>query len=360
MMKPLLTKLINAVAFGTEARMTFYQKVGLLLSNGVSLEATLSDALKVARTGSGAKGFNPYAKILERILHDVRSGKGLAEALVPFVSPQEASIIDAGEASGALREAFARVERTLREQAALRSVVWKELAVPLIGIAGVFIAYFIVGQAVAPILLKFMPADAWQGATADLLERGIFVRANAPFIVAAVAAVVLLFRAMMPRLTGRIRNVLDRYPPFNIYRIFAGYTFLMNIAAKLAQGIALEDSLIREKQNATPYLRERIDHTLRGIRSGLNLGDALDAAEHNFPDTQSIGDLRLISGRKGFDQALESYTLDRVAASGRDIKRAASLVRIVVMVFVAFALVGFANGVLDIQTNAQAAFGHHP
>jgi type II secretory pathway component PulF len=70
-------------------------------------------------------------------------------------------------------------------------------------------------------------------------------------------------------------------------------------------GMRLEDALIALKANSTPWMSDRIDGALRGIRSGKNLGDALASSGYKFPDQDIIDDLAIYSSLSGFAEALK-------------------------------------------------------
>jgi type II secretory pathway component PulF len=346
------------LSFGTAARIDFYEQVALLLDNGVSLENTLKELRRV--TSEDGKKRGPMVDFLTRSVQSVKSGQNFSDAIRPWVSGQEAAIISAGEASGTLLDAFRRATMVMTQRSELKKKLAKELAMPVLATIGMAAAYTFIGFYMAPILTKMMPLERWEGDTRRMLDVALFMSANVIWIVLAIVGFIAGFAAVLPRLTGRLRDRLDGLPVFNVYRLFAGASFLLNISTKIAQGIPLEDALKRERAHASPYLLERIDDTARGIKSGLTFGDALQAAEHNFPDRRTIGAIRVISSRKGFDQALEKFTIRWFASNLNEITKAAMWLRVIAMIVIAAGVISLANGVFGIQQNAQSAFSSHP
>lgn len=352
--------------FRASARVDFYHQVSLLLDNGVSLENTLREIRRVNsqhdRPGVGARRASlrsPLVQILDKTIHGVKSGNGFAEAIAEWCSPQETSVIAAGEASGELTEAFKRVALVMKQRATLKKRLAGELAMPIMAILAIMIAYIVMGYQLVPILVKLMPVERWTGDTARLLKLSLFFKTYSWLIAVVLGALLVGFAQLLPRWTGPMRDRFERYPPFSIYRLFVGSTFLLNMSAKLAQGISQEDALKSEKAFAAPYLLERVNHTLRGIRSGMTFGDALMAAEHEFPDRRTIGTLRVISGRRGFDKALESFTNQWFESNLEAMTKAASWLRIVAILFVGYGVLCMANGVYGIQDNVQSALNNH-
>lgn len=385
------TELRIRMAFGSAQRMVFYKKFALLLDNGVPLEAALKELRRVSATDnpvaaakaaadSAAAGeaagklpwldrlraqmkprnsTPPLVILLDRMLRAVRSGRGFAEAIEPYCTPQEASIVSAGEASGSLREAFRRVALVMQQQRETRKRFIVQLGGPALAIVAMIVVYCVVGMYLGPMLTKLMPAEKWMGDTGRLLTLSLWVSSNIVFIVIGLAALLGGLIYGLPRITGPIRDRLDKFPIFSMYRLFIGSTFLLNVATKQAQGIAIEDALKRERMFASPYLRERVDHTLRGIRSGLSFGDALQAAEHDFPDRETIGMLRVISSRKGFAEALEKFTVEWLDSNLDAMTKANQWIRVIALLVVGLGVTILAKGVIGIQDNIQAALSAH-
>jgi type II secretory pathway component PulF len=78
----------------------------------------------------------------------------------------------------------------------------------------------------------------------------------------------------------------------------------MAFSALQAAGVTVEKSLLRLSSMAQPWLRERLDGALLGVRSGLNCGEALKNAGYAFPSKEVIDDLCVYAEHKGFSEAL--------------------------------------------------------
>lgn len=339
-------------SFGARERTKFFEQMALLLDNGVSLQDTLQSLHNTASDG-GRKPTAVRAQIFSELMAQVSSGRSFARAMTPWATPQEVSLIAAGEASGKLLDAFKRITLMLDKRTALIGAITGALVYPLVLILGAIGMYLFVAYSLAPPLLRVMPLNAWPGATHTLLTAALFLKANILTLAVVTALLIALIIYSLPRLGGRLRDVLDRIPPWSVYRLFQGSGFLLNIATMLASGIALDDAMQRLLAHAMPYLRERIDHTLRGIRSGKNFGEALYLAEHDFPDKGTIQSLRTLSGRSGFDTALEKYTLRWLDENLAAIKSAAAWLRIVAFALVSYALYVYAAGTYGIAGAVQ-------
>ncbi len=94
-------------------------------------------------------------------------------------------------------------------------------------------------------------------------------------------------------------------PPYSIYRLIAGSGFLIAFSALQASGVTVEKALLKIGSVAGPWLRERIDDTLVGVKSGLNAGEALLNAGYQFPSREIVEDLCIYAEYGGFDAALK-------------------------------------------------------
>jgi type II secretory pathway component PulF len=79
----------------------------------------------------------------------------------------------------------------------------------------------------------------------------------------------------------------------------------MAFSALQFAGITVEKSLMRLSDMAQPWLRERLDGALLGVKSGLNCGEALRNAGYGFPSRELVDDLCIYAEYKGFAEALK-------------------------------------------------------
>lgn len=88
--------------------------------------------------------------------------------------------------------------------------------------------------------------------------------------------------------TGRIRNVLDRWGLWRLYRVVQSVRFLSLLAVLLQPrgnvGARLREALIIQRTGATPWLRSHVDAMLLRIDGGL---DAIDALDTGLVDEQT-------------------------------------------------------------------------
>lgn len=345
--------------FTQDTRIQFYETLGLLLDNGVAIEQALAEVYK---TEAGAE-FDPNATTGQMIptavvaydcITAIRSGRVLSDALAYWVSPMEVSLIVAGERTGSYLMAFERAVLALTKQSELKTAIRVALAYPVLLFILSAGLYGFIGFSFAPQLLAIQPLNKWDPSTGSMLSAGLFVKNNIVLLTVGIIALIWGITYSMGHLRGRVRDRLDKLPPWSIYRLFVGSIFLLNIAVMLNCGIGLEDALLMLNQRANPYLRERISNTLRGVRTGRTFGESLRDAEHDFPSKKAVGYIQILSGKKGFDQALEKFTLRSLDLNIKEISSAAAMLRLAGLCSAGYAIQLVATGLLGIATSAQA------
>lgn len=275
-----------------------------LLPTNMLLPRALAAAARVAG--------EPVATALTEVQRRVERGESLAAALAahPRLFPSVyIGVVRAGEKSGDLSSAFARLADQLERQEKLRARLLSGSIYPLILAA-------LGGLSVVVLLVFVIPrfADLLEGAgaslpgsTAFLLGVSSTMRTGGPLILLALPAGALGLGWFIRNEEGkRIGSaLLDRLPLARALRsdlLAARYARLVGVllgggAPLLA---ALEDA---EDSLADPRAREEVERIQRQVREGSSFHAALDRSEF-FPDL--LGQLVAIGEESG---RLEEFLL---------------------------------------------------
>ena len=290
--------------FSDTVRLRLYRKMAKMLNNGLPLLKVLEE-LRDRASSQGKKPNEPLAVILDDCRRGVQNGRLLSEALEGWVPKAEQMILMAGEQSGRLEGTLLSVVAVVQANKKINAVIVGGLAYP-VAILFLVLAYiYLFGTKVIPQFTMLMDPAKWHGAARSLYLMSVWVQQWMLYAVIGVAALLVLVFVSLPRWRGNVRIVLDRVPPYSIYRLMAGSGFLMAFAALQAAGVTVEKSLMRLSNMAQPWLRERLDGALLGVRSGLNCGEALRNAGYGFPSQEVIDDLCVYAEYKGFAEALK-------------------------------------------------------
>jgi type II secretory pathway component PulF len=329
------------------ARRRLWVKLAKLIANGVPILQGLESMLARRRASSGKGDATVIA--LEEWSTGMRNGKRLSGMLDGWVTPVEKMLISSGEATGTMEVALTSTTRVMEAQTEIKSAVAKGLAYPIILVIVAFTVLYMFGFKVVPEFTKIVPAERFHGLAQVLISLSNFAR-NWIFVTAGVViGLVVALLASLSRWDGPLRTKLDRYAPYNIYRVVIGSTWLIGLASMLEAGIRMEDAMQQLSDMADKWLKNRINGAMRGMRSGLSLGDALGKSGYEFPDKEIIDDLGVYSALSGFDEAISILGREWLTESVAQIKIKMNVVFGVALLSVAILVGTMVSGMMTMQ-----------
>ncbi len=171
----------------------------------------------------------------------------------------------------------------------------------------------------------------------------------------AVITLTVVVIVTLPTYRWKGRVWLDRMlPPWSIYRMLQGTTFLLNMAVMLNAGIRPYDSLASMIKISPPWLKQRLEAARYGVGLGQNLGVALRSAGHDFPDRQAIQYLCILANRGGFSEALVKFSRRWQETSLKQIELAAGLVKNFALIFIGALMILVLLGAYQAQQLIQS------
>lgn len=294
----------SRMQLSAKARIRLYRKIATLLANGLPLLKVL-DELHLRESQDGRKPNEPLAIVLADWKRTVQNGRMLSEAMRDWVPADEQMIIMAGEQAGRIEAALHAVVGVVESARRIRGAIVGGLLYPAAILSLVLTYLYLFGTKVIPEFGRIADPTNWRGSAKSLHLMSQFVQSWMPLVVAVIVLVVIAVFFSMPRWRGSLRASADRLPPYSIYRLVVGTGFLMAFSALQQAGMTVEKCLSRMREGASPWLRERIDGALLGVKSGLNCGEALRNAGYGFPAREIVDDLCIYSQFRGFSQALQ-------------------------------------------------------
>lgn len=340
------------VRIGAKARARVYKSLAMLLANNT----LLSDALAKIHDiySNGGRKSPPVAVMLAECRQTVAEGRSFADAIRPWVSPVESSLIASGEKSGNLRGAFTDAIDLIEGNSKIVRAVLGGAIYPLVLVGMLCVLLWIIQNKLVPPLVAIAPPDLWTGWSRLMYLISQFTThyGAATLIVLGAAGAASL--ASLSRLRGNLRFYLDKVPPWSTYRMIVGSSMLLSIGTLIRNGVKLHDALLLLADNANPYLRERLDAVILGTTKGLNLGEALDAAEYDFPDREAVQYLQILANQDGFDVALMNFATEWRDDAINKVKAAMNLLFIVAIIGVGACAVMIVFAGTEIQTAIEA------
>lgn len=289
--------------FTDTARLRLYRKIAKMLSNGLPMLKILEE-LQDRASDRGRNPNDPLAIVLDDCRRAVQNGRLLAEGLEWWTPKAEQMILMAGEQSGRLEVTLEAVVGVVQAEKKIKGVVVGGLIYPVSVFTLILVYIYMFGTRVIPEFARMVDPTHWRGAARSLYLMSLVVQDWTLIVVAGLITTVAGVLVSMPLWRGNLRVRFDRFAPYSIYRLLVGSGFLMAFSALQFAGITVEKSLIRLSDMAQPWLRERLDGALLGVKSGLNCGEALRNAGYDFPSREVVDDLCVYAEYKGFAEAL--------------------------------------------------------
>lgn len=334
-------------------RLRIWRKLGKLLGNGVPIKQALESMrdLRVRMTSAS----DPVAMAMTEWIAQLSNGRKFSDAINGWVGAEERMLISAGEASGNLERSLASAATLIEAGRSIRSAVVGGLAYPaFLALSAIGILYLF-SYKIIPAFSALVQKDAWTGLAAYMVATADFVRAWLPYGVALVVAAIATFVWSLSRWDGSLRVMLDRHAPYSVYRVTKGSAWVIAMAALVEAGVRVEDALQSLSRQATPWMRNRIEACLMGMRSGHTMGDALSRSGYGFPDVEVVEDLAIYSGLSSFDQALSLVGREMLASSVENVKTHMKAVFVAGLMSVAMLLGGMMGGLITMQMQMSQA-----
>lgn len=328
-------------------RRRLWMKLAKLIGNSVPILVALESMYSRRKAIRGAS--DPQVIALRTWMEGMNNGKRLSQMLDGWVGPVERMLIAAGEASGTMEASLQAAIRVMEARKDINGAVVKGLAYPTLLVIVAFAVLYLFGFKVVPEFTKIVPADRFHGLAAFLIGLSDFARGWIFVVAGGVIALIGAFMFSLSRWDGRYRVFLDRFPPYSIYRVVQGSTWLIGLSAMLEAGVRLETALQQLAEMAETWLENRINAAIRGMRSGLQLGDALNRSGYEFPDREIIDDLGVYSSLSGFDEALSILGKEWLTEAVEQIKARMSVVFSVALLSVAVLVGTMVGGMMTMQ-----------
>lgn len=231
-------------------RADFYYDLGMTLDDKVPLFTTIRKYESRARERK-----QTTAPLYLHMLKKLQSGS-LSAALHGIAGETELVLLDAVQASGdaALADGLKFLSSTVEKIDHLKTVARKAVVYPIMMILVFFGMLYGFATTVVPTLSQILPPEKWPLLGKMLYAVATTVQKYGVYILAGFALLILAFLYSLPRWSGKLRRILDNYPPWLLYRDFTGAMLLVSLSTLMQSGISLRSSLERALRFSSPWL----------------------------------------------------------------------------------------------------------
>lgn len=338
-----------------EARLKIYRKLAALMRNKFSLMDSL-DMLHDGITNGGKNPSEPMAIALASWGRMLQNGLPFSDALKGWAPNRERLMLSVGDVSDLESALLNLIKVTEGSTKMVRPIIGAISYPSFLFMMAILIVYAI-GAYMVPPMIDAAPTVRFVGTAGSLVSISEWIKVNwlAAFITFPIIMVVIY--ATIGIWTGPIRAFFDNIPPWSLYKIFIGITWLLALSALVKGGVPVSTALSSLRRDSNAYLKERIDKTLAYIKNGDNLGQALMKTELNFPDKEIISDLKIYSELDNFEEAIEKLANDWLEESVFMIEQKASILNMVALLAVSGVIAWAVFGVFEMQDQITSSMG---
>lgn len=336
-------------------RLKLYRKIASLMSNRFSLMNAL-DMLHATITNDGKNPSEPMAIAIASWANALQNGQPFSEALRGWAPDRERLMLSVGDVSdleSAIRNLIRVTEGTTKMIRPIKSAV----SYPTFLLMMVTLIIYGIGAYMVPPMLEAAPNAQWTGLAKSLADLSAWIIVYWPIAFSIVPVCGIIIYSTIGIWTGSIRALVDNCPPWSLYKVFVGITWLLALSALVKGGTPVSNALRALRKDSTRYLKERIDKTLVFINNGDNLGQALSKTGLNFPDPEIIGDLKIYSEMDNFEEALEKMANDWLDESAFLIEQKAAVLNMVALLAVSGIIAWSVMGTFVMQDQITTAMG---
>lgn len=338
-----------------KVRLKLYRKLASLMANRFSLMDAL-DLLYNGASDNGKKPYEPMAIAIVSWMKILQNGLSFADALKGWAPGRERLMLSTGDVSNLESALLNLIKVTEGSTKMIRPIVGAIAYPSFLMMMSVLILYAI-GVYMVPPMQEAAPSVRWTGIAADLVGISEWIQKYWVIAFAALPAVMIAIYLTIGVWIGKVRVIFDRFPPWSLYKIFIGISWLLAMAALIKGGTPVSSAMAALRRDANPYLRERIDKALRYINNGDNLGQALYKTELEFPDREIISDLAVYSELDNFEEAIDNLANEWLDESVYVIEQRASILNMIALLAIGGIIAWAVMGVFDMQDQITSTMG---
>ncbi len=341
--------------FSNKVRLKLYRKIASLMRNRFSL----MDALDMLYDGASNGGKNPGEPLAIAIAawgKSLNNGRTFSDALKGWAPARERLMLSVGDVSDLEGALLNLIKVTEGSTKMIRPIIGAVTYPSFLVMMSVLIIYAI-GVYMVPPMIDAAPTVVWRGLAKNLVDLSYWIKENwlVAFSVLPITMAIIYFTIGI--WTGTIRAYFDFIPPWSLYKIFTGISWLLALSALVKGGTPVSTAMRALRRDSSKYLQERIDKTLIYINNGDNLGQALAKTGLNFPDNEIISDLKIYSELDNFEEALDKLANDWLEESVYMIEEKAGILNMVALLSVGAVIAWAVMGTFEMQDQITSSMG---
>jgi len=343
------------IVFSNKVRLKLYRKIASLMKNRFSL----MDALDMLYDGASNGGKNPGEPLAIAIAawgKSLNNGKTFSDALKGWAPNRERLMLSVGDVSDLEGALLNLIKVTEGSTKMIRPIIGAIAYPSFLTMMSVLIIYAI-GVYMVPPMIDAAPNVIWRGMARDLVDLSDWIKDNWLIAFSALPVIMAIIYFTIGIWTGKIRAAFDNIPPWSLYKVFVGISWLLALSALVKGGTPVSTAMRALRRDSSRYLKERIDKTLVFINNGDNLGQALSKTKLNFPDTEIISDLKIYSELDNFEEALDNLANEWLEESVYLIEEKAGILNMLALLSIGAVMAWAVMGTFEMQDKITSGMG---
>lgn len=355
----MLGDLLAKLSFGGRERERCWMKTATLLdATHISVEQHFKKLRDRAKQDKKS-----IARVYEHIVREMGNGRKISEAVSKFASPEEVMLIEAAQTAGErfLADGFQKAAKLMSQKRKIRSLLVKKLSYPAFLLLGVVGFLLVIARFIVPNLSSLSDPETWTGAPAALYGISSFVNSWSG-VITGIGIVVfgILVTYSFKNLTGSIRDFLDKLPPWSIYRLVSGSSWLYATSMMLqTKNLKLETILrnILGRKDTSRYMKFRLKPIHIRTIAGANLGEALYGTKTRWPDANLADDFRTYAALPNFNDLLGDISEGVMEDTMEKVDRGASVLGVIALLMLIIVIALLVTGIFGIQDQITRSIG---
>jgi len=343
------------IGMAGKARLKVYKKLASLLRNRFSLMNAL-DVMYDSITDSGKHPSEPMAIAIASWGKSLQNGYAFSDALKGWAPSRERLMLSVGDMSD-LESALLNLIRVAEGTDKMIKPIIGAIAYPSFLLLMSVLVIWAIGAYMVPPMEDAAPNARWTGTAKDLVNVSHWIKDNWLFAFSFFPVLFIIIYGTIGIWTGPTRKAIDDMPPWSLYKMFMGITWLLSLSALIKGGVPISVALSSLRKDSNRYLQERIDKAMDFIKNGDNLGQALSKTKLNFPDKDIVADLRIYAELDNFEEALDKLANDWLDESAEAVEAKASILNMIAMFAISGIIAWAVFGVFEMQDQITSAMG---
>jgi len=289
-----ITQLIKRWQFGAKAQLGFLEDFYLLVSDGIPANRAIEMMAQVT-TGISRE-------VALSIAEKISQGKPLATGMRAWFPISVVEIIHVGEEGGALNETIRSAINTMGQRSGTINVLIGAITYPLMVILMACVIMIYLNNSVFIQFRAIKPIEEWPQAGRDLIGVANLVQSWWWLFILGTVGLMVFLRVMMSNYVGDFRPLLDKIPPFSLYRRISAARLMETMGLLVANGVVFKNALRVMQYQANPYVNSHLVVMQNLLSTGK--GNVADVLSTGLIDDTDIMRLRVMAEVKGFEHGL--------------------------------------------------------